>query len=249
MISNTPKDSMERIYLICPTIQEGGPKMKKSFLAIMICLLFSGMFFSPASGANLTLTTGGRVSVELISSEAAFRNPLSVFAPAVGIAIRGCGLEPADGLGGTPLLSEKVSQRGCRVELDADPAAAGIQAFAAGTIFEFRFCAQTDADPACEFICSSNPPSNSARFDHVQTPPINPVEFPGRIFRLNWEYLPDGGDLDFDDLIAVVRVEIDTDGDGLWDDWEQFGVDTTGDGVIDLNLPALGANKMRKDIF
>src|SRR5262249_14670461 len=38
-------------------------------------------------------------------------------------------------------------------------------------------------------------------------------------------------------------------GDGLWDDWEMFGIDTNGDGIIDLDLPSLGANPMHKDIF
>ena len=56
-------------------------------------------------------------------------------------------------------------------------------------------------------------------------------------------------DKDFNDLIAVLRVAQDTDGDGLWDDWEQSGVDTDGDGTIDLNLPALGADPLRKDVF
>ena len=55
--------------------------------------------------------------------------------------------------------------------------------------------------------------------------------------------------MDFNDLIAVLRVDADSDGDGLWDDWEQFGIDANGDGVIDLNLPGLGANPQHKDIF
>jgi len=66
---------------------------------------------------------------------------------------------------------------------------------------------------------------------------------------LAWEDLENGGDMDFNDLIVVVRVQADADGDGLWDDWEQSGVDTNGDGSADLNLPALGANPNRKDIF
>ena len=147
------------------------------------------------------------------------------------------------------LLSEKTSQRGCRVELDADPGTPGIQPFAANTTFEFRLCAQTDADPDCEFVWSSNPTLNADGFDHVITTPLHPVDFPDRIFQLAWEDLSGGGDMDFNDLIAVVRVDMDTDGDGLWDDWERFGIDTNGDGTIDLDLPVLGANPMRKDLF
>jgi len=202
-----------------------------------------------AAATDLTLTVGGRVTIELISSEAAFRNTLSVVSPAVTIAATGCKLEAAVGLPGVHILSEKLSQRGCRVNLDSNAAAPGIQAFASGTVFNFKFCAQTDADPACEFVWSSNPAQNSDGFDHVQITPIRPAEFPGQIFQLAWEDLPDGGDMDFDDLIVVLRSDIDTDGDGLWDDWEQFGIDTDGDGTVDLNLPALGANHLQQDIF
>lgn len=42
---------------------------------------------------------------------------------------------------------------------------------------------------------------------------------------------------------------IDTDGDGLLDDWEVNGLDINGDGLVDLDLPGLGANPMRKDLF
>ena len=45
------------------------------------------------------------------------------------------------------------------------------------------------------------------------------------------------------------EIVIDTDGDGLPDSWEINGVDLTGDGTIDLPLPAMGANPLRKDIF
>jgi uncharacterized delta-60 repeat protein len=42
---------------------------------------------------------------------------------------------------------------------------------------------------------------------------------------------------------------IDTDGDSLLDIWETVGVDANGDGTIDLDLSALGANPMRRDLF
>jgi len=41
----------------------------------------------------------------------------------------------------------------------------------------------------------------------------------------------------------------DSDGDGLLDGWESSGMDVNGDGTIDLNLPALGANPNHKDVF
>ena len=80
-------------------------------LAVVFCFLVVPVF-----GADLTLTQGGRVSIELITSDAAFRNTMSVTSPAIGIAARGCQLEPSNGLPGIPIISEKTSQRGCRVE-------------------------------------------------------------------------------------------------------------------------------------
>jgi hypothetical protein len=41
----------------------------------------------------------------------------------------------------------------------------------------------------------------------------------------------------------------DSDQDGLLDNWEQFGIDSGGDGVIDIDLPAMGADPQHKDIF
>jgi hypothetical protein len=42
---------------------------------------------------------------------------------------------------------------------------------------------------------------------------------------------------------------IDSDGDGISDAHEQLGIDTDGDGAIDLDLPALGADPLHKDVF
>ena len=36
---------------------------------------------------------------------------------------------------------------------------------------------------------------------------------------------------------------------GLLDSWEQNGFNADGNGTIDVNLPAFGANPRRKDIF
>lgn len=42
---------------------------------------------------------------------------------------------------------------------------------------------------------------------------------------------------------------IDTDGDKLPDTWEISGYDANGDGEIDIDFPAMGANPYRKDLF
>ncbi|HYF99704.1 MAG TPA: hypothetical protein VD815_06405 [Candidatus Saccharimonadales bacterium] len=49
--------------------------------------------------------------------------------------------------------------------------------------------------------------------------------------------------------ITSVRHQLDTDEDGLLDTWEQFGIDVNGDGLFDLDLPSLGADPFRKNIF
>ncbi len=46
-----------------------------------------------------------------------------------------------------------------------------------------------------------------------------------------------------------VTIEKDTDGDGLIDSWEIFGIDFDNDGTIDLDLPMLGADWEHKDVF
>lgn len=45
------------------------------------------------------------------------------------------------------------------------------------------------------------------------------------------------------------HASADSDGDALPDQWELFGYDADGDGVIDVDLPRMGANPLRKDVF
>ena len=41
----------------------------------------------------------------------------------------------------------------------------------------------------------------------------------------------------------------DRDGDGLLDDWEINGIDFNNDGIVGVDLPAMGADPDHKDIF
>jgi hypothetical protein len=75
----------------------------------------------------------------------------------------------------------KTSQHGCRVDLDADPSTPGIQPFPAGATIRFSMCAQTNPDPHCEFVWSSDPSQNPDGFDHLRTTQLHPAEFPGKI--------------------------------------------------------------------
>lgn len=49
--------------------------------------------------------------------------------------------------------------------------------------------------------------------------------------------------------VPFVGKSIDSDSDGLPDDWEINGIDSDKDGVIDVDLPAMGADPNVKDIF
>jgi hypothetical protein len=49
--------------------------------------------------------------------------------------------------------------------------------------------------------------------------------------------------------IGLLSVSGDADGDGLFDFWETGGIDFDGDGTVDVNLPAFGANPLHKDLF
>ncbi|MFC9690419.1 hypothetical protein ACFTSF_17865 [Kribbella sp. NPDC056951] len=52
---------------------------------------------------------------------------------------------------------------------------------------------------------------------------------------------------------AVPRTTVinatDVDGDALPDDWERNGYDANGDGIVDVDLPAMGASPDQKDLF
>jgi uncharacterized repeat protein (TIGR01451 family) len=73
---------------------------------------------------------------------------------------------------------------------------------------------------------------------------------------VNWPESCTNGSTDLDGRgvricfdIGTLSANGDLDGDGLLDTWEQRGVDFTQDGIIDIDLPILGANPFRKDIF
>jgi Ca2+-binding RTX toxin-like protein len=52
-----------------------------------------------------------------------------------------------------------------------------------------------------------------------------------------------------DSAVHRLECEDDADGDGLIDDWEEFGYDADGDGHPEIDLPGLGADALRKDVF
>lgn len=53
----------------------------------------------------------------------------------------------------------------------------------------------------------------------------------------------------FEYVLPTDATTIDSDGDSLPDDWETGGFDAEGDGVVDVDLQALGADPYRRDVF
>jgi uncharacterized repeat protein (TIGR01451 family) len=245
--------------------------MKRSTLFVSLLIATS------LEAADLTVPFQSLVSIELRFAGAQFRNSMSLVQPVnAGIAwkmipdpdditktkklfLNGCQIEPGvEGiLPGDVLLSEKISQRGCRVQLDFDATTEQIDKFPAGTVLRFAMCAVVDSvPPVCDYVWSSNrltnngtpPYSNDLALDHLMITPVTPAPgYANTIFDLGWEDLPAPSDLDFNDLVARASFQIDSDEDGLWDDWEEFGIDTDGNGTRDYIIP--GADKYRKDIY
>ncbi len=219
------------------------------------CLLFLGTAIV-LSGKDIELTETGRVSIDFVNMEAGYRNTVFLVQATypgggtVRLASSGCKADSPQKGQGIALVTDKHSAFGCRVTLDSNPATTNqIDAFPAGTSFELGLCVDKTHVGVCDDFWSSNRNKNSDSADHLLQKPIRPERYRGSLIQLGWEDSRNNGDQDFNDSILYLRVERDSDGDGLWDDWETFGVDTDGDGEIDLDLPALGAKPGRKDVF
>lgn len=118
--------------------------------------------------------------------------------------------------------------------------------YAAGTHFEFKL--KSVSGNSVNWW-SSRTASNADGKQHVKVTQdyANCLPAGARAYVLRWEDLWGGGDNDFDDMIAVVRVGGDADGDALWDDWERCGIDDDGNAsTAKRTLP--GANWQHKDI-
>ena len=161
-----------------------------------------------AHAADLTTAAAGPVSVEFTFASADFINTMSVTSPVNQF-----------------LFNTEQTRIGTRVELGNFPA---------GTSFGFQMVATTGTGT---FTWSSDPSENSDGDDHLRTTELfdGDATLDNRVYKLEWEDQEDLGDGDFNDAVAVLRIGADTDGDGLYDDWERNGIDGNNDG--DTNDP------------
>jgi hypothetical protein len=89
---------------------------------------------------------------------------------------------------------------------------------------------------------------------------VSPLERPGADITITLS-ITDLGDSIYDSTVFLDNLrwffglsclpgaDADTDGDDLLDDWETNGIDFDNDGVVDLDLPAMGADPLHKDMF
>jgi uncharacterized repeat protein (TIGR01451 family) len=215
------------------------------FLGASLTVLLGTLSFS-TWGAKITLPVAGRVTIEYRSVSSAFNDTLWVSSPSgpIAVALSGCKVAPITGLRGVPLVTGNLSQPMCRVELDADPLTPGIQGFAANTELHFELCTQPPGFATCQDVWSNIPTENRDLQEHLQ--PIDPSNIV-----LRWEDLPrfaGQSDDDFNDLVVAVRVNMDADGDGIWDDWEQQqAIPSFGPNTAPIPLPA--ANPNHRDVY
>ncbi len=162
----------------------------------------------PAHAADLTTSATGPVSIEFTFASADFINTMSVTSPVNQF-----------------LFNTEQTRIGTRVNLGN---------FATGTVFGFQMVATTGSGT---FTWSSDPSENSDGDDHLRTTELfdGDATLDNRVYKLEWEDQVDLGDGDFNDAVAVLRIGADTDGDGLFDDWETNGIDGNNDG--DTNDP------------
>lgn len=196
--------------------------------ATFLGLLMSSLPLPPVHAANLTLPKDGWVTVEFVSSEAAFIDDVYLVRETDKFLLfntkktRVGTVAPKGGMGGDWGWHYK-----------------------AGSVLEFKLFART-ADPSVTYTWSSDPAKNSDGKNHVKTTTID-----ANTWKMEWEDKPIPPGADFDDAVMIVRIGGDRDGDGLWDSWETNGVDVDYDGTIDLPIhkPPYNADPDHKDIF
>ena len=184
---------------------------KARMLAIILAVILAVAILVPmrtARASNVISGASGPASVEFVSASADFINTMSATAPVNSV-----------------LFDTRESRIGTRT---------GLGTVSSGTTFRFRLQAKT-ADGT--FTWSSDPAQNSDGEDHLRVTELynGDPTLDDRVYKLEWEDDEDLGDRDFNDAVAILRIGADSDQDGLYDDWERFGIDANNDG--DFNDP------------
>lgn len=182
----------------------------RAALPSIVLILTMSAYGASTLGQTLPIPIRGSVIIEYVSSEADFINTLVVRSPpGVGVSASNCALSSSRGLiRGLHILSGNRSQPGCRVLLDANVRRLGTQVFPPSDVFsgkggfEFSLCSQEVGRSGCSFVWSSNRSENLDRLQHV----VYLIEEGDRSFLVQWEDSPQGGDMDFNDLVVRVKV-------------------------------------------
>jgi len=138
---------------------------------------------------NFVLDVGGDVSMQLLFSQAGFRNQFVVVEPV--------STDPSvfdtDICTVCPLVGGDVS---CACQQGLTEV---IGTFPAGTVFRTAIQVDRDRDGTIDDVFFSDAASNPDAFDHLRTFNIGPG-----VWRLEWEDIFGGGDRDFNDLVVMI---------------------------------------------
>ena len=182
---------------------------KARMLAVILAAILAVAILVPmgtARASNVSSGASGPASVEFVSASADFINTMSVTAPVNRV-----------------LFDTRESRIGTRTDLGT---------VSSGTTFRFQLQARTAGGT---FTWSSDPAQNSDGEDHLRVTELYDGDptLDNRVYKLEWEDDEDLGDRDFNDAVAILRIGADSDEDGLYDDWERFGIDANNDGDFD----------------
>lgn len=197
----------------------------KSF-PIALALLWSCVIAQERPDGNLKLGIGGTVAIEYLGNGGSYRvdnflmeppgvitrnntcNIVPAQMPADCVDLDLTTLDPDDKLAckpvvGLPLVTDIGSGDGCEMKLDPDPTTPEVEAFPKGTVFKFGICVHLSEDSSlyyCDAIFYTEWTQNSDGVDHARWFETTAKNSPNPAYRLGWEDIYGGGDMDFDDM-------------------------------------------------
>ena len=231
---------------------------------VWLLLLLLPSFFAKAIQIDLELTQSGVVAIEYLYSnlDTALHVELASITTPDGetIAAPAITARPGSHLAtsttkcsghnlnaSSALFTLSALSRGCRVYLNPESDTLTPAPLKSGTILTFNFCTTNNITQRCDDESSD-----------VETPApqinITPLyddlpDYKGRIYQVDYT-LPNTLTKDEQPpqyATIMIRIDMDKDGDALWDDWETEGIDANGDGIIDFTLA--NADPYRTDIY